>query len=263
MVIATKVEHAVGQGPNDAGATRHHIMDQVKASLTRLGTDYIDLYQLHGWDPVTPLEETVRALDDLVRQGHVRYVGVSNWAAWQIAKALGVAERLNATRFQSLQAYYSLAARDVEREIVPMLDAEGVGMLVWSPLAGGYLSGKYRDGSGGRRTAVPFPPVDEQKGEPVLAAMDGIAAAHGVPMAAIALAWLLHKRVVTSVILGAKRLDQLEDHLKAGEITLSGDDLKTLDAASALSPEYPGWMLQNSNAPRTALLETGRLPKDD
>lgn len=128
VVIATKCEHAVGSRPNDAGATRHHIIDQVKASLTRLGTDYIDLYQLHGWDPVTPLEETIRALDDLVRQGHIRYVGVSNWAAWQIAKALGVSERLNATRFQSLQAYYSLAARDVERELVPLLEADRVGL---------------------------------------------------------------------------------------------------------------------------------------
>lgn len=263
VVIATKCEHAVGRGPNDAGATRHHIMDQVKASLKRLGTDYIDLYQLHGWDPVTPLDETIRALDDLVRQGHVRYVGVSNWAAWQIAKALGVSERLNATRFQSLQAYYSLAARDVEREIVPVLESENVGMMVWSPLSGGYLSGKYRDGSSGRRSAIPFPPVDEKKAEPVLSAMDGIAAAHDVPIAAIALAWLLHQRVVTSVILGAKRVDQLEDHLKAGELALSDEDLKALDAASALSPEYPGWMLQNNNAARNTLLETGRLPPED
>ena len=170
---------------------------------------------------------------------------------------------MNATLFQSLQAYYSLAARDVERELVPLLEADGVGLMVWSPLSGGYLTGKYRDGSGGRRTAVPFPPVDGTKGEPVLAAMDGIAAAHGVPMAAIALAWLLHQRVVTSLILGAKRVDQLEDHLKADEITLSADELKTLDVASALAPEYPGWMLQQSNAPRQTLLDTGLLPPDE
>ena len=149
VIVATKCEHAVGTGPEDAGASRHHIISQVKASLKRLGTDYIDLYQLHGWDPVTPLEETVRALEDLVRVGHVRYVDVSNWAAWQIEKALGVAERLNATPFRSVQAYYSLAARDVEREIVPMLHAEGLGLMARSPLAGGYLSGKYREVAAG------------------------------------------------------------------------------------------------------------------
>ncbi len=157
VVIATKVEHATGSGPNDGGASRYHLIDQLKTSLKRLGTDHIDLYQLHGWDPATPLEETIRALDDLVRQGHVRYVGVSNWAAWQISKALGVAERVSAVPFQSVQAYYSLAARELEREIVPMLQAERLGLLVYSPLAGGYLSGKYRDGSKGRRSIIPFP----------------------------------------------------------------------------------------------------------
>ena len=260
VIIATKLEHAVGPGPNDAGASRHHILREVKASLTRLGTDYIDLYQLHGWDPATPVEETVRALDDLVRLGLVRYVGVSNWAAWQIVKALGVADRLHTSRFQSLQAYYSLAARDIEREAVPMLEAEGVGLMVWSPLSGGYLSGKYRGGGSGRRSRVPFPPLNEKKAEPVLAAMEGVAAKQGISMATLALAWLLHQRAVTSVILGAKRLDHLEEHLRATEVTLSADDLKTLDAASALAPEYPGWMLQTSGAARTGLLATGLLP---
>jgi len=263
IVIATKGEHPVGQGPNDTGASRQHIVAQVKASLTRLDSDYIDLYQLHGWDPLTPLEETVRTLDDLVRQGCIRYIGISNWAAWQIEKALGVSKSVNATSFQSLQAYYSLAARDLEREIVPMLETERLGLVVWSPLAGGYLSGKYRNGGIGRRSSIPFPPVDEKKGESVLAAMEGIAAAHGVPMATIALAWLLHQKVVTSIVLGVKHLGQLEDHLKAAEVTLSEEDLKKLDAASALSPEYPGWMLQTGNAMRQKLLEPGRLLQPD
>ncbi|WAS91803.1 aldo/keto reductase [Nannocystis punicea] len=260
VVIATKVEHATGSGPNDGGASRYHIMGQLKTSLRRLGTDHIDLYQLHGWDPATPLEETIRALDDLVRQGHVRYVGVSNWAAWQISKALGIAGRLDAVPFQSVQAYYSLAGRELEREIVPMLRAERLGLLVYSPLAGGYLSGKYRDGSKGRRSIIPFPPVDEAKSASVLTAMDGVAARHGASLPAIALAWLLHRRAVTSVILGVKRVDQLEENLKATEVRLSDDDLETLDAASALSVEYPAWMFQAADAARATLLKTGELP---
>lgn len=264
VVIATKAEHATGPGPNDGGASRYHLMDQVQKSLRRLGTDHIDLYQLHGWDPATPLEETIRALEDLVRQGHVRYVGVSNWMAWQVTKALGVAARLDASPFQSVQAYYSLAARELERELVPMLQTERLGLLVYSPLAGGYLSGKYRGGTGGgRRTLVPFPPVDEVKGAPVLAAMDGIAARHGTSLAAVALAWLLQQRVVTSVILGVKRLDQLEENLKATEVRLSEEDLETLDAASALSLEYPAWMIARADAARTALLRTGVLSRPD
>jgi aryl-alcohol dehydrogenase-like predicted oxidoreductase len=261
VVIATKVEHATGSGPNDGGASRYHIVDQLKKSLQRLGTDHIDLYQLHGWDPATPVEETIRALDDLVRQGHVRYVGVSNWAAWQVTKALGVAARLNAVPFQSVQAYYALVGRELEREIVPMLQTERLGLLVYSPLAGGYLSGKYRGATkGGRRSIIAFPPVDEVKGAPVLEAMDGIAARHGTSLVAVALAWLLQQRVVTSVILGVKRLDQLEEHLKALEVRLSEDDLETLNAASALSLEYPAWMVQTADAARTTLLKTGERP---
>jgi len=261
VVIATKVEHATGTGPNDGGASRYHIIDQLKTSLKRLGTDHVDLYQLHGWDPATPFEETIRALDSLVQQGHVRYVGVSNWAAWQIAKALGVAERIHAVPFQSLQAYYSLASRELEREIVPMLQAERLGLLVYSPLAGGYLSGKYREAARtGRRTIIPFPPVDEVKGAPVLEALDGVATKHGASLSAVALAWLLHQRAVTSVILGVKSVGQLEENLKATALRLSEDDLKTLDAASALSVEYPAWVFATADAARTTLLKTGELP---
>ncbi|WP_326523623.1 aldo/keto reductase [Sphingomonas sp.] len=246
IVLATKVLGPMGRDVNARGASRGHIMDQVKASLKRLGTDHIDLYQIHGWDAATPVEETVRALDDLVRQGHVRYVGVSNWAAWQIAKALGIAERLGASRFQSVQSYYTIAGRDLEREVIPMLASEGLGLMVWSPLAGGYLSGKYRDGkdADGRRATFDFPPVDMVRGDAVIDAMAPIAEAKGVSIARIALAWLLHRPAVTSVIVGAKRVDQLEDNLGAVDVRLSDEDLARLDAVSALPPEYPGWMIE-------------------
>ncbi|HTI31466.1 MAG TPA: aldo/keto reductase [Sphingomonas sp.] len=242
VVLATKVFGSMGKGPLDAGATRGHIMDEVKASLKRLQTDHIDLYQIHGWDAGTPIEETVRALDDLVRQGHVRYVGVSNWAAWQIAKALGIAERTGAARFQSLQAYYTLVGRELERELIPMVQSEGLGVMVWSPLAGGYLSGKYRGDDEGRRKAFPFPPIDDARGNAVLDALDPIAKTHGVSVAQTALAWLLHQPAVNSVIIGAKRDDQLRDNLAATEVKLSADDLQALDEASKLASEYPGWM---------------------
>ena len=261
LVIATKMGHSTGQGPNDGGSSRYHIMNQVKESLKRLGTDHIDLYQLHGWDAATPLEETIRAMDDLVQQGLVRYIGVSNWAAWQIQKALGTADRLNATRFESVQAYYSLAGRDIEREILPMLESEQLGLLIFSPLAGGYLSGKYRNGSeNGRRNTIQFPPVDEAKNEPLLSVMAQIADEYNTSLAAIALAWLIQKQSVTSVILGIKRIDQLDENLVAGKILLTADHIKKLNDASRLSVEYPGWMMQSGSA-REVLLETGELPK--
>ncbi len=203
VVIATKVFGEMGSSPNERGATRYHIMDGVKASLRRLQLDHIDLYQIHAFDPVTPIEETVRALDALVRQGHVRYVGVSNWAAWQIVKALGVAHREGLARFESLQAYYTIAGRDLERELVPMLESEGLGLMVWSPLAGGLLSGKYgRDKqgeAGSRRTTFDFPPVNRERAWDCLDAIRPIAEAKGVSVAQIALAWLLHQKAVTSV----------------------------------------------------------------
>ena len=245
VVIATKVLGPMGEGVNDRGASRGHIMDQAKASLKRLGTDHIDLYQIHGWDPVTPIEETLTALDDLVRQGHVRYIGVSNWAAWQIAKALGISAKDHLARFETVQAYYTIAGRDLEREIVPMMTSEKVGLMVWSPLAGGLLSGKYRqEGAEGRRANFAFPPVDMARADKVLDAMEPIAKAHDVSVAQVALGWLLAKPHVTSVIVGAKRLDQLEDNLGAADLTLSEDEMKTLDAVSALPREYPGWMIE-------------------
>jgi aryl-alcohol dehydrogenase-like predicted oxidoreductase len=254
VVVATKVFGQTGQGPNDRGASRGHIMDGVEASLERLGLDHIDLYQIHGNDPITPVEETLRALDDLVSQGLVRYVGCSNWAAWKIAKALGIADHRGQARFATVQAYYSIAGRDLEREIVPMAESEGVGVLVWSPLAGGLLSGKFGPGSNGpegaRRTAFDFPPVDRDRAWPCVAAMREIAEARGASVAQVALAYVLAKPFVTSVIIGARRLDQLEDNLAAAELALSADEMARLDAVSALPSEYPGWMLERQGGAR-------------
>jgi aryl-alcohol dehydrogenase-like predicted oxidoreductase len=247
VVVATKVSGEMGPGPNARGNSRGHIMDGVKASLRRLQLEHIDLYQIHGFDPATPIEETVRALDQLVRQGLVRYVGVSNWAAWQIVKALGVAERLGLSRFESLQAYYTVAGRDLERELAPMLASEGLGLMVWSPLAGGLLSGKFGRDAGGdadsRRSSFDFPPVQRDRAFDCIDAMRPMAQARGVSVAQIALAWLLHQPPVTSVIVGAKRPDQLADNLAATQVRLDADELQQLDAVSRLPAEYPGWML--------------------
>ncbi len=262
VVVATKVLGETGAGPNARGASRSHILDGVKASLARLQLDHIDLYQIHGFDPATPIEETVRALDQLVRHGLVRYVGVSNWAAWQIVKALGISERLGLARFESLQAYYTVAGRDLERELVPMLASEGLGLMVWSPLAGGLLSGKFgRDQAGeagSRRTSFDFPPVNRDRAYDCIAAMRPLAQARGVSVARIALAWLLHQPQVTSVIVGAKRPEQLADNLAATQVTLSADELASLDAVSRLPPEYPGWMFERQGEFRRKQLTAAR-----
>ncbi|QJP15087.1 aldo/keto reductase [Starkeya sp. ORNL1] len=254
IVLATKVYSQAGPGPNDRGASRGHIMDGVKASLKRLGTDYIDLYQIHGLDQVTPVEETVRALDDLVRQGHVRYVGVSNWPAWRIMKALGVAEQHGWARLATLQAYYTIAGRDLEREIAPLLEAEKLGLMVWSPLAGGLLSGKYdREGKGpqgSRRVTFDFPPVNRDRAFDCIDVMREIADARGVSVARIALAWILHQRFVMSVIIGATSPEQLDDNLAAADVRLTPEELASLDKVSALPPEYPGWMVERQGAAR-------------
>lgn len=261
LVVATKFEHATGSGPNDAGGSRSHVLRAAKDSLKRLGTDHIDLYWMHGFDPATPIAETIGALDDLVRQGLVRYVGISNVAAWQVSKALGVSALRQLATFAAYQGYYSLVGRDVEREIIPMVEAEGLGFVGYSPLAGGFLTGKYRDGAEGRRKTIQFPPVDEQSGAKVLEAMDPIAAAHGASLEAVALAWLRQQSAVTSAIIGVKSVEQLNDNLKAADLQLSDDELATLGKAGAPSPQYPGWMLAQSSAPRAELLATGRLPE--
>ena len=255
VIVATKVFGETGtRDANSRGASRHHIMAGVKASLARLQLDHIDLYQIHGFDPATTIEETMRALDDLVRQGHVRYVGVSNWAAWQIMKAIGIAERHGLARPESLQAYYTIAGRDLERELVPFMRSEEIGLMVWSPLAGGLLSGKYtrdaKSAQGNRRAAFDFPPVNAQRAYDTLDVMRGIAGQQGVSVAQIALAWLLHQPAVTSVIIGAKRAEQLADNLAAVDVSLSPDELAELDKVSALPPEYPGWMFARQGGVR-------------
>jgi aryl-alcohol dehydrogenase-like predicted oxidoreductase len=254
VIVATKVYGRVGPGRNDIGASRGHIMDAVDASLRRLQTDHIDLYQIHGNDTITPVEETLRALDTLVQQGKVRYIGVSNWQAWKIAKALGISQFKNLARFDTLQAYYSIAGRDLERDIVPLLEAEKTGLLVWSPLAGGLLSGKFsrenQKPADSRRSDFDFPIVDKERAWKILDVIAPIAKAHNCSAARISLAWLLTKPVVTSVIIGAKRIDQLEDNIAAVDLKLTPDEIKQLDEVSVLPPEYPGWMLPRQSASR-------------
>ncbi|HXJ18660.1 MAG TPA: aldo/keto reductase [Polyangia bacterium] len=247
VVVATKVRGRVGPGPNQVGLSRGHIMDGIERSLRRLGTDYVDLYQIHGFDAETPWEETLRALDDLVRAGKVRYIGASNLAAWQLMKALGISRRDGLEPFVTIQSYYSIAGRDLERELTPLMLSEGVGLLVWSPLAGGFLSGKFSRGNprpdGTRRASFNFPPVDEARGYAVLDALAEVAREQQASVARVALAWLLHQPVTTSVIIGARDEGQLRDNLAAAELRLTPEQRERLDRASALPREYPGWML--------------------
>ncbi|MGA9882767.1 MAG: aldo/keto reductase [Candidatus Acidiferrales bacterium] len=253
IVLATKVRGRVGPGPNEVGLSRKHIVEAIDASLARLGTDYVDLYQIHGIDPAVPIDETLRALDLVTRAGKVRYIGCSNLAAWQIMKALGVSERQGWVRFESLQAYYSIAGRDLERDVVPMLGDQNMGLMVWSPLAGGFLTDKFASGTGpedARRAKFDFPPVDKERALKCIAVMMQIGDGHGASVARVALAWLLHQKAVTSVIVGAKTEQQLDDNLKSVDLKLSAEELKRLDEVSALPPEYPGWMLQRFSSDR-------------
>jgi aryl-alcohol dehydrogenase-like predicted oxidoreductase len=247
VVVATKVFGRMGPGANQVGLSRLHIMREAEASLERLGTDYIDLYQIHGFDSLTPLEETLGAMTDLVRQGKVRYIGCSNLAAWQIMKSFGISTLNHLEKFITLQAYYSLAGRELEREIVPMLNDQKMGLMVWSPLAGGFLTGKFtRSGSTddtARRSKFAFPPVNLEKAYNIVDAMETIGKRHNATIAQIALAWLLHQPSVTSVIIGAKKQTQLKDNLGSVDIKLEEADLKELDTVSRLTPEYPGWMM--------------------
>ncbi|WGM45982.1 1-deoxyxylulose-5-phosphate synthase YajO [Brevundimonas sp. NIBR10] len=245
IVLATKFHARMGPGPNDTGLSRLHMMNAIEASLKRLQTDRIDLYQLHSLDPLTPVDVTLRALDDVVRQGKVRMIGCSNLAAWQIMKALGISSAAGLEPFASVQAYYSLAGRDLEHELAPMIEDQGLGLMVWSPLAGGFLSGKYgrRVEQGvSRRDKVEFPPIDREKAYDIIEALTLVGEAHGVSAAQVALAWLLDKDVVTSVIVGARRLDQINDNIAALSLTLSAEELAALDRVSDTGPHYPGWL---------------------
>lgn len=255
IILATKVRGTMGAGPNDKGLTRKHIIQQAEESLKRLKTDYIDLYQIHSYDPLTPLEETLRALDDLVRSGKVRYIGASNMAAWQLMKALAHSQYNRLEKFVSLQAYYTVAGRDLERELVPLLVDQKVGLMVWSPLAGGFLSGKYKrnaTGEEGRRTAsFDFPPLNKDRAFDVIDVLTPMAAEKKVTVAQLALAWLLHQQAVTSVIIGANKVEQLDDNLKSVEITFTPGELEKIDAVSKLPAEYPYWMLERTGGDRT------------
>ncbi len=259
LIIATKVRGRMSDETNNVGLSRHHIMNSVEDSLSRLETDYIDLYQIHGFDPVVPLDETLRALDDLVRQGKVRYIGASNLAAWQLMKALGISDKHGLARFESTQSYYTIASRDLEREMIPLVLDQNVGVMVWSPLAGGLLTGKFnRDGSspnGSRRADFDFPPINKERAFNAVDVMRDIAAEHEATIPQIALAWLLHQPGVSSVIIGAKRMEQLEDNLKAPLIKLNEEQLQRLDEVSQLPPEYPGWMVSMQGGDRV-----GRIP---
>ena len=245
VVLATKVRGRTGPGPNQVGLSRLHILQAVEDSLKRLDTDYIDLYQIHRFDLLTNIEDTLRALDDLVHSGKVRYIGCSNLAAWQLMKALAVSREQGLERFKCTQSYYTLAGRDLEREMIPLLKDQGLGLLVWSPLAGGFLSGKFtrdRGDEAARRAKFDFPPVNKEKGFDILEVAKEIADRQGVSVAQIALAWILANSAVTSVIIGARKPAQLEDNLKAIDVRLSAEDMKALDEVSKLTTEYPAWM---------------------
>ena len=247
LLLATKARMSMGEGPNDAGLSRHHLIAECENSLRRLNTEHIDLYQVHEWDGQTPLEETLEALDTLVRSGKVRYVGCSNYAGWQIMKALGTSERHNYQRFVSQQIYYSLQARDAEYELVPTTLDQGLGILVWSPLAGGLLSGKYRRdqlGPEGSRQLTDWnePPVRDQEGlYDIVEALVEIADGRGASPAQVALAWVLGRPGVTSLVIGARTDEQLEDNLGAAELELSGAECARLDDLSQPPLIYPHW----------------------
>lgn len=254
LILATKVRGRMGEGKNQVGLGRLQIMQQIEGSLKRLQVDHVDLYQIHGFDPITPLEETMRGLEDVVRSGKVRYIGCSNLAAWQVMKANGIAEKNGWTKFVSTQNYYSIAGRDLENEIVPMVQDQHMGILPWSPLAGGFLSGKYtRDNkpeSDSRRLGFDFPPIDQEFAYDIIDVMKEIGDAHGVSVARIALAWVLAKPAVTSVIIGAKNTDQLLDNLKAADLSLTSEQLARLDEVSARPKPYPRWMIERQSGDR-------------
>lgn len=247
IVVATKSTGIMNESPNGRGQSRCHIFNQVDASLKRLQLDHIDLYQLHGFDPLTPFEESLSALNDLVKSGKIRYIGLCNMAAWQIMKAIAISRQHHWHEFVSVQAYYSIAGRDLEREIFPLARDQKLGLMIWSPLAGGFLSGKFKRDqtapAGSRRSSFDFPPLNKERAFSCLDIMEPIAKNHGVSVAQVALAWVLGKHPVSSIIIGARRMEQLKDNLAATQLVLSETEMKSLDEVSALPQEYPGWMI--------------------
>ncbi|MFN2578010.1 MAG: aldo/keto reductase [Pyrinomonadaceae bacterium] len=263
VIVATKVRGAMsepsmnGAGDlNNVGLSRQHIFSSIDHSLQRLEMDYVDLYQVHGWDVLTPLEETMRALEDVVRQGKVRYIGCSNWAARQLMKSLGLSEARGWARFVSLQAYYSLVGRDLEHELLPLCREENLGVMPWSPLSGGFLTGKYRRDEptpqGARRSGFDFPPIDQARGFDAVDVLEKIAKQKGVSIAQVALAWLLAQSGVTSIIIGANKMSQLEDNLGAADLELSKEEVEDLSRTTTPAALYPEWMIQRQNAGRVA-----------
>ncbi len=256
VLVATKARFPMGGGPNDAGLSRHHLIESCEASLRRLGMDHIDLFQVHSWDGQTPLEETARALDELVRSGKVRYVGASNHSGWHLVKALAVQRALGLHPYVSEQIYYSLQERSVEYELIPAAIDQGLGVLVWSPLAGGLLSGKYRRDEpwpqGARQlTEWGEPPIhDENRLYDTVEALLEVAQAHNVSASAVALAWLLGRPAVSTVIIGARTDEQLADNLGASELTLAPEELQRLDEVSAQPLIYPYWHQRNTASDR-------------
>ena len=254
LFIATKVRIRMGSGANQVGLTRLHIMDSVNDSLQRLKLDHIDLLYIHGVDPITPLEETMRGLEDVVRSGKVRYLGISNHPAWMMMKANGYADKMGWTKFVASQNYYTIASRDIEREIVPMAMSENIGIMPWSPLAGGFLSGKYTRlnevAGDSRRDAFDFPPINKQKAYDLIDLMAVIGKTHHVSVANVALNWVIRQPGMTSTIIGAKNIKQLNDNISAVNLQLTPDELKQLNDASALPAEYPGWMVARQSAGR-------------
>lgn len=254
LVIATKVRGRMSEGKNNVGLSRYHIFQSVDESLKRLQLDHIDILYVHGVDPKTPIEETMRALNDIVASGKVRYISVCNWPAWMVVKAQGIAALHGWNRFEGLQYYYSLSSRDIEREVLPMAQDQKLAVMPWSPLAGGFLSGKYtrnnEKSEGSRRDTFDFPPVNKEKAYDIIDVIAEVGKQYNVSAAQIALAWVRQQPAVTSTIIGAKNADQLHDNIKSTEITLSADDLKKIDEVSALPREYPGWMVERQSADR-------------
>ncbi|RVU00659.1 aldo/keto reductase [Mucilaginibacter limnophilus] len=254
LIIATKVRGRMSEGKNNVGLSRYHIFQSVDESLKRLQLDHIDILYVHGVDLLTPVEEIMRSLNDIVLTGKVRYVAICNWPAWMVMKALGISEKNSWSKVIGLQYYFSLVGRDIEREILPLAADQNLAVMPWSPLAGGFLSGKYtRDGekAGARRDAFDFPPVNKDRGYDIVDVIAEIGKQHNVSAAQVALAWVRQQKGVTSTIIGAKNIDQLKDNIKSTEIQLTADDLQKINEVSALPREYPGWMVERQSADRT------------
>jgi len=262
IVLATKVRLPMGENFNRSGATRVNILREVEGSLRRLQTDYIDLYQVHGWDSKTPIEETLRTLDDLVRQGKVRYIGLSNFMSWQATTAVMLQDRLGLEKYVTAQMYYSLVGRGLEYEFQSFAEYHNIGILVWSPLAGGFLTGKYSRANpapAGTRFAEAgnFVPFDKEMGYRVVEALKEVAGRHDATPARVALAWVLGRPAVSSVIIAARKPEQLEDNIRAVDLRLLADELRLLDAASDPGVPYPKWMvlqLDTAEDPRSKVL---------